>query len=121
MVDAFKEIEPRTEVPKTLAPETFEGPQWIEPWTVYAIRNVITGAVYIGRASKGFNHRYFGGKWWEATHSPRLRRDAEMYGALNFKVSLWIALDEADMVRMETELQRANRLHTYNERSEPDA
>jgi hypothetical protein len=122
LVEAFKEIEPRApEVPKSLTPETFEGPQWREPWTVYAIRNTITGGVYVGRAGAGFLKRYPGGRWWEETHNARLRRDAEMYGVLSFRVSLWIEPDEPSMIRREAELQRAMRLHTYNEREDPDA
>ena len=53
-------------------------------------------------------------------HNKRLVRDVEAYGLMSFKVLVWVCNDETDMLRQEAELQRANRLYTYNERAESD-
>ena len=121
LVDAFKETDPRPPDPPAVARETYEGPQWREPFTVYGIRNTVTGSTYIGRAKDGFLKRYHGARWWEDHHNKRLVRDVELYGVLAFRVSLWVATDERDMIRLEGELIRGHRLTTYNEKVEPDA
>ena len=121
LVDAFKECSPRPE-PKANAcsMQSFDEPMWREPWTVYMIRNQVSGATYVGSARKGFLDRYPKGEWWNGHHNDRLLRDALTYGVANFRVLVYVCLDEKDMKRQEAELLRANRLITYNVRPERD-
>lgn len=120
LVDAFKMTDPPlNDVPARLVDESFDGPQWREPFMVYSIRNRVTGAMYIGRAKDGFVKRYFAGRWWEDHHNKRLMRDVELYGRLAFSVSLWPTSDETEMCRVEADMIRGHRLLTYNAKPEP--
>lgn len=103
------------------APQDFEDAVFSQPWTVYSIRCSANGRVYVGRASKGFTDRYPGGRWWDRTHSAMLKSDLEQYGRSSFRVAIHACADEDDMIRVEAELQRSNRLFTYNIKREPDA
>ena len=120
IVEAFASCFPvvKKEQPRELP--DFESELYREPWTVYAIRNLVTGEVYVGIASHGFVGRYPKGEWWIKTHHPRLKRDALSYGVRNFAVSIHVCLDRADMKRTEAAMIRAQRPATYNVKPEPD-
>src|SRR5215472_959767 len=100
--------------------QDFQDAIYEEPWTVYVIRNTVSGVCYVGVASKGFKRRYRGGEWWAEHHNDRLSRDVVAFGLMSFRVLVHVCLDETDMRRQEAELLRANRLYTYNVRNEPD-
>ena len=120
LVEAFKVTHPVQVPEKQVALQTFEDAIYSEPWSCYAIRNMVTGASYIGIARGGFLSRYAGGKWWEGHKNPRLMRDALSFGLMNFRVLVYVCIDEKDMKRQEAELLRANRMFTYNIRPEAD-
>ncbi len=75
---------------------------------VYCIKNNINGKSYIGRTSRGFDHRYYKGKWWRYTCSPSLRAAAHKYGKDQFTVSiLYRTKSKADCMEKEIELIRS--------------
>ena len=121
LVDAFRECNPIAKpTPSALSMQSFDEPMWSERWTVYTIRNQVSGAVYVGVAKEGFRARYSACEWWKDHHNERLMRDVLAYGLMNFRVLLYVCIDARDMKRQEAELLRANRLITYNVRPESD-
>jgi len=119
LVSAFAECNPIEKEHRNRERQTYADPIYREPWSCYVIRNMATGAAYVGRASKGFLDRYPGGEWWDSHHNKRLMQDVLAYGLMSFRVLIYVCHDEPDMLRQEGELQRANRLYTYNVRAEP--
>lgn len=121
LVEAFKECHPIYKPgPQAQTVQGFDDPMWDLPWACYQIRNQATGASYIGIAKHGFRTRYPKCEWWRDHDNARLMQDAQTYGLVNFKVLLYVCLDERDMKRQEAELLRANRLTTYNIRPQAD-
>jgi hypothetical protein len=120
LVTAFAECNPVEKEHRDRALQSFEDPIYSAPWTCYSIRNMATGGAYIGRAANGFLSRYPGGRWHEDHHNKRLVQDVLSYGLMSFRVLVYVCNDETDMRRQEAELQRANRLYTYNVRAEED-
>ncbi len=121
LVDAYLKLTKRDE-PK-VAPgagvQSFEDAIFREPWSCYVIRNSATGVSYVGSAVNGFLSRYREGRWWELTHNERLKKDVTTFGLVAFRVQIYVCADELDMQRQEAALITANRLYTYNVRSEP--
>jgi hypothetical protein len=117
LVDAFKALNPAPV--QAAAMQSFDDPVYSEPWTVYVIRNTVTSAAYVGLARNGFRDRYPNG-WWTDHHNERLSRDAAVYGAISFRVSIYVCVDDADMRRQEAEMMRALRHVTYNIKREQD-
>ena len=68
LVEAFRRVcNPVEKEHRDRKLQDFEDPIFSEPWVCYSIRNMGTGRVDIGRASKGFLDRYPNGEWWSVT------------------------------------------------------
>lgn len=125
IVEAFETCHPaRSSLGHERLPN-FEDAIFNEPFTVYLIRNTITGRAYVGRALHGFVVRYPHGQWWASDagrdehHNERLAKDALLFGLSAFHVHIHVCNDAEHMGLVESQLIAAHRRCTYNILPEP--
>ncbi len=85
---------------------------------VYMVENLLDGKRYIGQTIHTFVRRYPGGRWWEHTNNPYLKRAAAKHGHDAFRVTiLHYGKTPEELNRLEEEYARVLNCyspHGYN-------